>query len=457
MLYCNLPAQSNAAPTMNQAPTSTNNRTVWALAGPMIISNLSVPLVGAVDTAVVGHLPAPHYIGAVALGAVIFSFLYWGFGFLRMGSTGFIARAYGANDETALSQIMLRFLMLGLLLGLVIILFGSPLIRFALYCIDSTDKVETLAQQYAHIRIWSAPATLCIYVFTGIFIGLHKTRLALVLQLVLNLTNIALDLLFVPVLELGVAGVAWATLIAEYTAAVCGFMLLRKTLTRALKTADWKQILEAGVVKEMMRSNGNIFIRTLCLVFSFAFFTAQSARHGELVLAANTILIHLQSIMAYGLDGFAFAAEALGGSAYGAKNLSNFKRAVSRTTMWSASMAFTISVGYFLFGHTILSWFTEISEVIAIANQYLVWMVISPIVSFLSFQLDGLFIGTGHTRSMRNAMVISTIGYLLLAYLFQVIWGNHGLFLALACFMILRAITLLLYYPHIVRSIEKNS
>jgi MATE family multidrug resistance protein len=439
---------------MKPVSSCINNRTVWALAGPMIISNLSVPLVGAVDTAVVGHLPAPHYIGAVALGAVIFSFLYWGFGFLRMGSTGFIARAYGANDETALGQIMLRFLMLGLLLGIVIILFGSPLIRIALYCIDSTVKVETLAQQYAHIRIWSAPATLCVYVFTGIFIGLHQTRLALVLQLVLNFTNIALDLLFVPILELGVAGVAWATLIAEYAAAFCGFLLLRKTLTRALQSADWSQILEAGVVKEMMRSNGNIFIRTLCLVFSFAFFTAQSARHGELVLAANTILIHLQSIMAYGLDGFAFAAEALGGTAYGAKNLVNFKRAVTRTTLWSAAMALTISAGYLLFGHTILGWFTEISEVTDIADQYLVWMVIAPIASFLSFQLDGLFIGTGHTRSMRNAMVISTIGYLLLAYLFQLIWGNHGLFLALSCFMILRAITLMLYYPQIIRSIE---
>ena len=160
--------------------------------------------------------------------------------------------------------------------------------------------------------------------------------------------------------------------------------------------------------------------------------------------------------MAYGLDGFAFAAEALGGSAYGAKNLSNFRRAVSLTTMWSASMALTISAGYLLFGHTIVGWFTGISEVTDIANQYLVWMVIAPIVSFLSFQLDGLFIGTGHTRSMRNAMVISTIGYLLLTYLFQVIWGNHGLFLALSCFMVLRAITLMRYYPQVVRSIKTS-
>ncbi len=438
------------------APSITHG-TVWALAGPMIIANLSVPLVGAVDTAVVGHLPEPHYIGAVALGALIFSFLYWGFGFLRMGTTGFIARAYGANDEIALARIMLRFLMLGLLLGLAVIVMGRPLIRFILYCIDSSLKVEQLAEQYSLIRLWSAPATLCIYVFTGIFIGLHNTRLALVLQLVLNLANIALDLLFVPILELGVAGVAWASLIAEYTAALCGFILLRKPLIKALKTANWSQILQYGALKEMMRTNGNIFIRTLCLVFSFAFFTAQSARYGELILAANTILIHLQSMMAYGLDGFAFAVEALGGSAYGAKNLRNFKRAVALTSLWSAGMAVTIGIGYFLFGHTIVSWFTEISEVIKTADQYLIWMIISPIISFWSFQLDGLFIGTGHTKSMRNAMLVSTTGYLIMVYLFQAIWGNHGLFMALTGFMLLRAITLFLYYPSVVRSIADQS
>ena len=437
--------------------TSITNRTVWALAGPMIISNLSVPLVGAVDTAVVGHLPEPHYIGAVALGGLIFSFLYWGFGFLRMATTGFIARAYGANSEIALSLIMVRFLMLSVLLGLVVIVIGHPLIRFALYCIDSSAKVEQLAEQYALIRLWSAPATLCVYVFSGIFIGLHNTRLALLLQLVLNLTNIALDLLFVPILELGVAGVAWATLIAEYGAALCGFMLLRKSLIKALKSTHWHQILVADAWKEMMRANGNIFIRTICLVFAFALFTAQSARYGELILAANTILIHLQSIMAYGLDGFAFAVEALGGSAYGAKNSANFKRAVTLTCRWSAGMAIVISTGYFLFGHALVSLFTEISAVIKTAHQYLIWMIISPIISFWSYQLDGLFIGTGHTKSMRNAMLVSIAGYLIMVSWFQTIWGNHGLFMALTCFMMLRGITLLLYYPAVVRAMEDDS
>ncbi len=430
-----------------------SHRTVWALAGPMIISNISVPLVGAVDTAVVGHLPGLHPIGAVALGALIFSFIYWGFGFLKMGITGLIARAYGADDQDSIFGAMLRFILLGIVLGLAVIILGNPLVGLALYLIDSSEAVETLAAEYALIRIWGAPATLCVYVFTGIFVGLHQTRLALVLQLVLNLTNVGLDLLFVPVLELGVPGVAWATLIAEYSAALCGFFLLRKSLSRAIHRLRWSEILEVSALRNMASINGNIFIRTICLVFSFAFFTAQSAAHGELILAVNTVLLHFQTVMAYGLDGFAHAVEALGGSAYGARNREKFKRAAWITTLWSGGMAALISIAYYLYGNTIVALFTDATEVIQIADQYLIWMIISPVVSCWSFQLDGLFIGTGHAREMRNAMIVSTAGYLILTLVFQSMFGNHGLFLGLTGFMILRTMTLYYYYPQLVRSI----
>ena len=419
----------------------------------MIISNISVPLVGAVDTAVVGHLPGLHYIGAVALGALIFSFVYWGFGFLKMGITGFIARAYGADEQDSISGAMLRFILLGLVLGLAVIILGNPLVRLALYLVDSSEAVETLAAEYALIRLWGAPATLCIYVFTGIFVGMHQTRLALVLQLILNLTNVGLDLLFVPILELGVPGVAWATLIAEYSAAFCGFFMLRKSLFRALDRLRWPDIFEAGALKEMARTNGNIFVRTICLVFSFAFFIAQSAAHGELILAVNTVLLHFQTIMAYGLDGFAHAVEAMGGSAYGARDKARFKRAAWLTTLWSAGMAALVSIAWYLSGNTIVALFTDATEVIRTADQYLIWMVISPVISCWSFQLDGIFVGTGHAKEMRNAMVVSTAGYLILAIAFQSILGNHGLFLGLTCFMILRTMTLYYYYPQLVRSI----
>lgn len=429
---------------------SLSHRRVWMLAGPIMLSNISVPLVGAVDTAVVGHLPEPAAIGAVALGALIFSFLYWGFGFLRMGTTGFIARAFGAGDHQALSDTLIRVILLALVLGSVIILLGSPVINFALYLLDSSDAVEQLAGDYAFIRIWSAPATLCIYVFTGVFIGMHNTAYAFVLQLILNITNVLLDIVFVVGLDLGVEGVALATLIAEYLAAGFGFYLLRKPIKTALAQVNYPRLFDRSALLALMKANGDIFVRTLCLTFAFAYFTAESARFGEVVLAANAILLHLQSIMAHALDGFAHAAEALTGSAYGAGKREQFKRAVCLTSIWAAIIAVILSLLYWLLGSHILALFTNIDTVIQSANVYLPWMIITPIVSIWSFQLDGIFIGTGYTREMRNAMIWSLMIYLVLLF-FLIPWlGNHGLFLGLSLFMVVRAISLGFYYPRIL-------
>ena len=439
----------------NSDPTKITHRTVWMLAGPMILSNISVPLVGSVDTAVVGHLPEPHHIGAVALGALIFTFLYWGFGFLRMGTTGFIARAFGAGDAPALSRTLLRVLLLALLLGLLIIALGKPLIAMALYFLESSPRVEQLASDYSLIRVWSAPATLCVYVFTGLFIGMHNTRRALGLVLTLNLTNVALDLLFVPVLGLGVSGVAWATLIAEYTAAATGFFVLRSEIRRALSLCRWREVLETDAMLELMRTNGNIFVRTMCLMFAFAWFTAQSARLGEVVLAANSILLHLQSIMAYALDGFAHATEALAGSAYGARKPHAFRRAVRVSTVWAGISALLVSIAYWLFGESLLGLFTNIESVLEVSGQYLIWMMVLPLLSVWSFQLDGIFIGAGHAREMRNAMLASTAAYLVLVALLTPPLGNHGLFLSLSVFMLLRAATLWRYYPRLLVSLSK--
>ncbi len=276
-------------------PSPISHRKIWALAGPIIVSNISVPLVGSFYTAVVGRIHEPQSIGAVALGALIFSFLYWGFGFLRMGTTGFVARAHGANDQQALSDTLLRVLILAFTFGFLIILLSQPVISFALHLLDSSEQVEQLTRDYTEIRIWSAPATLCIYVFTGIFIGLQKTTHAFALQLILNIINVALDFLFVIGFGMGVEGVALATLIAEYLAAICGFILLRGALVIALGGFDRQRLMQRSAVLELMHANGNIFIRTLCLVFAFAYFTAQSAKLGEVVLAANAILLHLHS------------------------------------------------------------------------------------------------------------------------------------------------------------------
>ncbi len=406
------------------------------------------------DTAVVGHLPGPEAIGAVALGALIFSFLFWGFGFLKMGTTGFIAQAYGANDEQTLLDTLSRVIILALGLGVLSILISYPIIQFALYLLNGTPAVEALTADYAFIRIWSAPATLCTYVFTGVFIGMHNTRRVLIILLVLNLSNILLDLVFVMVFEMGVEGVALATLFAEYLAAACGFYMLRDHIKKALERFCWNIILERKALTRLLSANSDIFIRTLCLVFSLSYFTALSTGMGEVVLAANAILLHLQSIMAYALDGFAHAAEALTGSAYGARKRSTFTRSVKITSLWAFGFSVLISAIYLLFGEAILGLFTNIDDVLITAKTYLPWMIIAPIVSIWSFQLDGIFIGASYTKEMRNAMLLSMLIYLALLQWLVPLWGNHGLFLGLSLFMLIRALTLGFYYPRIVKAIE---
>jgi len=440
-----------------QGALEITHRKVWMLAGPIILSNISVPLVGAVDTAVVGHLPGPQAIGAVALGALIFSFLYWGFGFLRMGTTGFVAQAYGAGDWNSLADTLMRVLLLALLLGFFTIFIATPIIELAFYLIDSSTEVERLAGDYAIIRIWSAPAVLCVYAFTGIFIGMHNTKAAFALQLILNISNVLLDLLFVLGFDWGVEGVALASVIAEYLAMLAGFYLLRRPIRNALERYDRARLLDRSALMALFTANSNIFVRTLCLLFAFSYFTAKSAGQGEVILAANAILIHLQSIMAYGLDGFAHAVEALAGSAYGARKKAAFRRAVVLTSLWAATIAVVMALVYWLLGEAIVELFTNIEEVIDTALLYLPWMIVAPLISVWGFQLDGIFIGSGHTREMRNAMIISTLAYLAVLQLTIPLWGNHGLFLGLAFFMIIRAVTLLFYYRGIETSIQTKA
>lgn len=423
---------------------------VWRLAGPIILSNISVPMVGAVDTAVMGHLDGPHYLGAIALGAMVFSFLYWGFGFLRMGTTGFVALDHGRGDRRAIHDTLLRALLLASVLGIAIIALQLPLDRLAFALITASADTEALASEYVLIRVYSAPAVLAVYALTGVLIGMHNTRAALVLQLVLNLTNVALDLLFVPVLGFGIAGAAWASVIAEYAAAVCGLLLLRRLLLAY--SLERARLLDPAALSLLLRANLNIFIRTLCLVFSFAWFTNAGARLGDAVLAANAVLINFLNVASYGLDGFAHAVEALGGSARGAGNLERFRGAVRRTTEWAFITGAAVSLAYLLFGESLVALFSDLPTVRRDALEYLPWLVAAPLVSVWSYQLDGIFIGTSRTAEMRNAMIVSTLGYLALVEVFMPVLGNHGLWLALMAFMLLRAVTLLAYFPRIVRS-----
>jgi MATE family multidrug resistance protein len=428
---------------------------VWAVAWPIVLSNVSVPLVGIVDTAVVGHLPNPTFIGAVALGAVVFSFLYWGFGFLRMGTTGLVAQATGAEDWNELRATLARALILAGALGITILVLRNALSELAFWALEGSPRVEAFAGQYYRVRVFGAPAALVNYVILGFVIGIQNTRAALALMLLLNVMNVLLDLLFVLGFGWGVEGVAAASLISEYVAAVFGLLLVRRILSRLGGHWQSYRLFDSSRMKTLISVNLNIFIRTLCLLLAFFHFTSTGARIGDIVLAANAVLMHLQMFTAYSLDGFAHAVEALAGGAYGARDRRAFTSAVRASTVCAAIVALAYCAVYSAFGSSIIALITGIDEVKTTAAQYLPWLIVTPIVSVWSFQLDGIFIGTTRTAAMRNAMFASLAVFLAAVWLFLPLWDNHGLWAAFLVFMATRAATLGIGYPRIVRDLPE--
>ena len=436
------------------APVGGWHRRVWWLAGPIIVSNLSTPLLGAVDTAVVGRLPDAAYIGGVAVGAIIFNFLYWGFGFLRMGTTGFTAQAFGAGDADELRATLMRPLLLAGALGTALIALQVPIGRFAFWLLEASPEVEALAGSYFAIRIWSAPAALINYTLIGWLFGTQRAGATLLLQLALNGTNIVLDIVFVLGFGWGIEGVALASVIAEITAAVLGFAIIARALRRQGGRWDRARIFRRDRLATLLKVNVDIFLRTLALIFAFSYFTAQGAKMGDVTLAANAILMHLQSFLAHGLDGFAHAAEILAGGAVGARSRPAFRKAVQVSTIWAAGTAAAVALVYAALGPSIIALFTVIEEVRTAAAVYLPWIVASPLVSVWGFQLDGIFIGATRTAAMRNAMALSLAVYLVACWVLIPALDNHGLWLALLILMAARGITLAIAYPALERSVE---
>lgn len=431
------------------------HRRVLMLAAPIILSNLSIPLLGAVDTAVMGHLPDPAYIGGVAIGALIFSYIYWGFGFLRMGTTGLVAQAHGAEDAVELRAILGRSGLLAVGLAGLLLLFQRPLGAVAFAILESTPEVESLAGTYYTIRLWGAPAALLNYVAWGWLIGVQRMRSALALSVFMNGLNIVLDLVLVVGLGHGIAGVALATLISEWSALALAVWLVMRVLRKTRGAWVRERIFDGERIAGLLRVNADIFIRTLCLVSAFAWFTAQGARMGNVLLAANAILLNFQMFMAYGLDGFAHASEALIGSAVGAGDRHLLRRAVRTTTIWAVGTAALFALVYAGAGRMIIAALTSIPEVRAAAATYLPWVAVSPLISVWSFQLDGIFIGATRTPEMRNGMLISLGIFLAAGWILIPRMGNHGLWLAMMVFMVIRAVTLGAWYPRITRDLSR--
>ncbi len=411
-----------------------------------------MPLLGAVDTAVVGHLEHAYYLGAVAVAALIFTFLYWGFGFLRMGTTGLTAQAHGADERDEVRATLARAMIIAAGLALAILVLQRPIIAAAMALIEASPEVEANARAYFAIRIWGAPAALANYVVLGWYLGLQNARAGLLLQVVINCLNIVLDVAFVIGLGLAVEGVALATIIAEYSGLALGLAMIHATLGRLGGRWRLERVIDAPRLRRMAGVNRDIFVRTLCLIGAFAYFTAQGARMGDVVLAANAVLMNLVHFMAFGLDGFAHAAEALIGRSVGAGDRAAFRAAVRASSLWALATAAAFAAVYVAFGGVVIDALTGVEAVRAEARAVLPWLMAAPLVSVWSYQLDGIFLGATRSREMRNAMMLSLLIYIVAVEALRPLWGNNGLWLAFLVFMAARAVTLGAYYPRIERA-----
>ena len=432
------------------------HKRVWLIAGPIIISNISVPMLGAVDTAVMGHLPDPKYLGGVAIGAMVFTFIYWGFGFLRMGTGGLTAQAFGAQDADEVRACLARAAVIGIPAALILIVLQLPIASVAFSILEASAEVETLAQEYFFVRIWGAPATLMNFALLGWFIGCQNTKAALWHQLSLNGVNIVLDLVFVVWFGWWVAGVAAATAIADAVAVVIGLFLALPILRGLGGQFVRAKILEASKIKRTVALNIDIFIRTICLVSAFAYFTAQGAAFGNVVLAANAVLLNFQTFMAHALDGFAHSAEALGGGAIGAKDRKAFRDAVRVSVFWGLVVAVGFSLLYLVAGPVIIDVLTGIETVRETGRDFLVWSAVMPLIAVFPFLLDGIFLGATRGATMRNAMIVSLMFYVACCYFLVPLWGNDGLWASLTIFMGARGLTLGVCYPALVKSIGQK-
>ncbi len=393
------------------------NREILRLALPNILSNISVPLLSSVDTALMGHLSIAH-LAALGVAGMLFMFLYSTFGFLRMGTTGMVAQSLGAEDRLGLSLTLWRALLLAGALAGSLILFREPMFTLGAWLMNMEPAYEPLAREYFFIRIWTAPAALGLYVLMGFFFGMQNARSPLYITLLVNGINVAASLFLVRILDWGIAGAAWGTLLAQYAGLGWGLWLLRR-YRRRLEAPRWAEVLRWGDLERFFHVNRNIFIRTVALTFSLAFFYAEAAKEGELTLSVMVLLLQFMIWMSFAIDGFANAAESLTGRYFGAGDRERFFRAVRLSLAWGAGLALAFALIYWSLGEAILRLFTDQEPVIRAASELLPLVGWLPLLGFAAFIYDGIFIGMTAVRAMRNAVLAATLLYVLGARLLE--------------------------------------
>ncbi|GIU40232.1 MATE family efflux transporter [Shewanella sairae] len=424
------------------------NRQLFALALPMILSNITVPLLGLVDTAVVGHLSNAYYLGGVAVGSTIITLILWLLGFLRMATTGLVAQAYGADDTQQQFKLLVQAASLALMFGIAAIALQWPILNLAMAMSDASVEVERYCREYFQVRIWSTPFALMNLVMLGWLLGRQQPKAAMWQLIVANLVNIILDVLFVLVLGWGVKGAALASVFADISGFLVALTMVRGQLSKlgGFKLFTVAKQLSLQSYGKLMSLNTDIFIRSLCLQLSFAFMTFYGAGLGDNTVAANAVLLNLLMLISYALDGIAYYAEAEVGRAYGQKNSRLMQESVTLAWAWSAIAAIGFTLFFALAGSSIISMLTSLTEVQAVAEQYLFWVVFLPLLAFGSYLFDGVYIGAAKGSIMRNSMILSTFGVFFPTWYLLQSNGNHALWAAMSCFMLARSASLSLHY-----------
>jgi len=433
-------------------------RKVLYLAIPIILANLTQPLMSAVDTAVAGHLPGAHHLAGVALGSLFFNLLFWVFGFLRMGTTGVVAQYFGAGKAESIVLTVGRGVLIAVAIGLLILLLQRPLINGGLALLGASNEAAEQARLYAYGRVWSAPFTLTNYVILGWLLGCQRVRIALAIQILINIVNLAAVLAFVYGLGWGVSGIGRATALADFSGMAVGAVLLWRSYRPQLGAIRWIEIFEPTALRRLVQINGHIFIRTACLLATFAWFTHLGARQGDALLAANAILMNFLSFTSYGLDGFAHAAETLSGAAVGRRNARQLARVIRVCMVWGLIGSVMYTLVYSAAGVQLIGLLTDQPEIAGLARLYLVWAVLAPLVSMPAYLYDGVFIGATRTKPLMLIMLGCSAAFLALSLALLPLLGNHGLWLSFLIFNALRGAGLKLALgPSIYRQMEEPS
>ena len=423
------------------------NREILKLAVPNIISNITIPLLGLVDLALMGHLGSDIYIGAIALGGVIFNFIYWGFSFLRMSTSGFTAQAFGEKNQTESITILIRALLVAFFISFLILILQAPIAWASFKIIGGSTEVETLANEYFRIRVWAAPAALSLFVFSGWFLGMQNARYPMIIAIAVNVANILFSVFFVFVLKMKSEGVALGTALSQYIGLGIALILFSYKYKEMLARVSTKGIMNIKILFNFFKVNTDIFIRTFCIIGVFTFFTSKSASINDTILAVNSILIQLLLFFSFFIDGFAFAGEALVGKFVGAKEIVNLKKVIKLLFYWGVGLALIFTITYLPGVNFILKLLTSQTEVVQSAQPFIIWVILVPLASFASFIWDGIYIGATASKAMRNTLLASTfLVFVPIYYFLYSVIGNHALWLGMILFMLARGLIQTLLY-----------